>query len=167
MRIWSKMRPAATSTPIVAPLLARRCLDCHSGPDPKGKLDLSRKARALSGGESGAAIVPGKPEDSLLWERVRSDEMPPKTPLPTSEKTLLRSWLAAGANWGTDPIDPYQVTTSRRAGRDWWSLQPVKQPHPPAVRPARLGSHADRSVHSRASSKQTGFRLHRRPTAGC
>ncbi len=26
----------------VAPILARRCLDCHSGIDPKGKLDLSR-----------------------------------------------------------------------------------------------------------------------------
>jgi Protein of unknown function (DUF1549)/Protein of unknown function (DUF1553)/Planctomycete cytochrome C/Concanavalin A-like lectin/glucanases superfamily len=118
----------------VAPLLARRCLDCHSGPDPKGKLDLSRKSTALAGGESGPAIVPGKPGDSLLWERVSSDEMPPKSPLSQSEKTVLRAWLAAGANWGTDPIDPFQVTTSRRAGRDWWSLQPVRRPQEPAVR---------------------------------
>lgn len=118
----------------VAPLLARRCLDCHSGADPKGKLDLSRKIAALAGGESGTVIVPGKPEDSLLWERVSSDEMPPKSPLSMSEKTVLRSWLAAGANWGTDPIDPYQVTTSRRAGRDWWSLQPVRRPTEPVVR---------------------------------
>ena len=65
----------------VAPLLARRCLDCHSGADPKGKLDLSRKSSALAGGESGAAIVPGKAEESLLWERVSADEMPPKAPL--------------------------------------------------------------------------------------
>ena len=59
-------------------LFARRCLDCHSGPDPKGKLDLSRKRTALAGGKSGTAIVPGKPEESLLWERVSSDEMPPE-----------------------------------------------------------------------------------------
>src|SRR5262249_42634428 len=65
----------------VAPLIARRCLDCHSGPDPKGKLDLSRKNAALAGGETGTAIVPGKPEESLLWERVSGDEMPPKSPL--------------------------------------------------------------------------------------
>ena len=38
----------------VAPILARRCLDCHSGADPKGKLDLSRRASALRGGEERA-----------------------------------------------------------------------------------------------------------------
>jgi hypothetical protein len=118
----------------VAPLFARRCLDCHSGVAAKGKLDLSRKSAALAGGESGAAIVPGKPEDSLLWERVSSNEMPPKAPLAESEKEIIRAWLLAGANWGSDPIDPYQVTTSRRAGRDWWSLQPVRRPMVPAVR---------------------------------
>ena len=123
----------------VAPILARRCLDCHSGSDPKGKLDLSKKASALAGGKSGPAIVPGKLDESPLWERVESDEMPPKAPLPAAEKAALRDWIAGGAKWGTDPIDPYQVTTSRRAGRDWWSLQPVRRPQPPAVRHARAG----------------------------
>ena len=116
----------------VAPILARRCLDCHSGPDPKGKLDLSTRASAFSGGKSGPVISPGKLDESPLWERVESDEMPPKAPLPTGEKTMLREWIASGAAWGTDPIDPYQVTTSRRAGRDWWSLQPVRRPLTPA-----------------------------------
>ena len=117
----------------VAPILARRCLDCHSGSDPKGKLDLSNRARALAGGKSGPAIVAGKLEESPLWERVESDEMPPKAPLPASEKASLREWIASGASWGTDPIDPYQVTTSRRAGRDWWSLQPVRRPAIPTA----------------------------------
>jgi hypothetical protein len=112
----------------VAPILARRCLDCHSGSDPKGKLDLARKATALAGGDAGAAIVPGKPDESLLWERIDNDEMPPKSSLPAAEKTVIRDWIASGAPWGTDPIDPYQVTTARRAGRDWWSLQPVLRP---------------------------------------
>ena len=120
----------------VAPILARRCLDCHSGPEPKGKLDLSMHARALVGGKSGPAILAGKLDESPLWERIDSDEMPPKSPLPAAEKAVLRDWIAAGAPWGTDPIDPYQVTTSRRAGRDWWSLQPVRRPQPPAVRNA-------------------------------
>ena len=117
----------------VAPILARRCLDCHSGAEPKGKLDLSRRDRAMAGGESGEAIAPGKPEDSLLWEQVESGEMPPKAPLSGEEKAALRDWIAAGASWGTDPIDPYQVTTSRRAGRDWWSLQAVRRPEIPGV----------------------------------
>jgi hypothetical protein len=118
----------------VAPILARRCLDCHSGSDPKGKLDLSMRARALAGGKSGPAIVPGQLDESPLWERVDADEMPPKSPLPAAEKAMLRDWIAAGAAWGTDPIDPFTVTTTRRAGRDWWSLQPVRRPQPPPVR---------------------------------
>jgi Protein of unknown function (DUF1553)/Protein of unknown function (DUF1549)/Concanavalin A-like lectin/glucanases superfamily/Planctomycete cytochrome C len=117
----------------VAPILARRCLDCHSGGDPKGKLDLSARARAMLGGENGDAIVPGKPDESLLWEQVESGEMPPKAPLSSEEKAVLRRWIADGATWGTDPIDPYQVSTSRRAGRDWWSLQPVRRTLPPEV----------------------------------
>ena len=63
-------RPAGDFDQKVAPILARRCLDCHSGPDPKGKLDLSRRKPALAGGKNGKAIVPGKPDESLLWERV-------------------------------------------------------------------------------------------------
>ncbi len=117
----------------IAPILARRCLDCHSGADAKGKLDLSRRDRAMFGGESGDAIVAGKPGESLLWERVESGEMPPKSPLPAAEKAALRDWISSGATWGTDPIDPYQVTTPRRAGRDWWSLQPVRRPEVPEV----------------------------------
>ena len=90
----------------VAPILVRRCLDCHSGADPKGKLDLSRRASAFAGGESGAAIVAGKPDESLLWEKVEAGEMPPKSPLSDAEKAAIRGWIAGGAAWGTDPIDP-------------------------------------------------------------
>jgi hypothetical protein len=111
----------------VAPILARRCLSCHSGAAPKGKLDLSRKSSAVKGGESGPPIEPRKPEESLLWERVASGEMPPKKPLSAEEKAILKEWIAAGSTWGTDPIDPYAVTTERRAGRDWWAFQPLVQ----------------------------------------
>ena len=87
----------------------------------------------MAGGEGGAAIVAGKPGESPLWERVESGEMPPKVPLDPAEKAALRDWIAAGATWGTDPIDPYQASTSRRAGRDWWSLKPVRRPAVPEV----------------------------------
>ena len=123
----------------IAPILARRCLDCHFRAGPKGKLDLSTRATALSGGKGGAAIVPGMPDEGTLWGRVEAGEMPPKAPLPEAEKAAIRRWIAAGAAWGTDPIDPYQVTTPRRAGRDWWSLQPVRAPEPPAARRGRTG----------------------------
>ena len=118
----------------VAPLLARRCLDCHSGTDPKGKLDLSRHASAVKGGKGGIAIAPGKLDESLVWEKLEADEMPPKSPLSQEEKAVFKDWIITGAKWGTDPIDPFQVTTPRRAGRDWWSLQPVIRPETPVVR---------------------------------
>lgn len=117
----------------VAPILARRCLDCHAGADPKGKLDLSTRRAAFAGGKGGAPIVPGKPKESLLWERIEADEMPPKARLSVAEKAALREWIEAGAGWGSDPIDAFQVTTERRAGRDWWSLQPIRRPTPPAI----------------------------------
>src|SRR5690606_7392385 len=67
-----------------------------------------------------------------LWQRVADGEMPPKKSLADDERALLKDWIAAGARWGTDPIDPFRFTTDVRAGYDWWSLQPVKRPVPPA-----------------------------------
>ena len=120
----------------VAPILARRCLDCHSGAEPKGGLDLSGKSRAMAGGDNGEVIVPGRPEESPLWELVADGSMPPKTRLPADEQATLRAWIGAGARWGADPIDTFRATTDRRAGRDWWSLRPVVRPDvPPGVNP--------------------------------
>lgn len=112
----------------IAPLLASRCLDCHRGPRPRGDLDLSRRAGAAS------VLVPGKPEDSELWNRVKAGEMPPKKPLGQAEQRLLREWIAGGARWGSDPIDPFRFTSATRAGYDWWALRPVCRPAPQDVR---------------------------------
>jgi hypothetical protein len=117
----------------VAPLLVQRCLDCHRGPKPRGKLDLSHRQSAMDGGRSGKVIVPGEPTKSLLWEKVRSDAMPPKKPLSAAEKAILQQWIASGAPWGRDPLDPFQVTTDKRAGYDWWAFQPVVKPRCPPV----------------------------------
>jgi hypothetical protein len=118
----------------IAPLLTQHCLDCHAGPRPRGGLDLTRRQSALAGGDKGHAVVPGKPDDSILWQYVNAGKMPPKRPLPEKDKAALRAWIEAGAPWGTDPIDPFRVTTDLRAGYDWWSLRPVRRPDPPRVR---------------------------------
>src|SRR4051794_23412749 len=112
----------------VASILAGCCFDCHNPADKKGGLNLTRKATALAGGENGVVLVPRKPDESQLWKNVSTDEMPPKHPLTAAEKETLRRWIASGAAWGTDPIDPFRFTTAKRAGRDWWSLQQVKRP---------------------------------------
>jgi hypothetical protein len=138
----------------VAPLLAQHCLDCHSGPRPKGGLDLSRRKPVLKGGKGGPVVSAGKPDDSLLWQRVRDDEMPPKKHLSQAEKDVLRGWIATGAAWGTDPIDPFRFTTDRRAGYDWWALQPVRRPPPPAVRDlAPVRNPIDRFILARLEEK--------------
>jgi Protein of unknown function (DUF1553)/Protein of unknown function (DUF1549)/Planctomycete cytochrome C/Concanavalin A-like lectin/glucanases superfamily len=115
----------------IAPILASRCLDCHSGLELEGELDLSRYDSALQGGESGPAFVPGNSAESLLLERILADEMPPKHPLEAKEKQLLTEWIQAGAVWGSDPINPFRYSNDHRAGYDWWALRPVKRPPVP------------------------------------
>ena len=135
----------------IATILADRCLECHRGPSAEGELDLSREATARKGGTSGPALVAGDPGRSLALRRVLADEMPPKHPLPEAEKELLRRWVEGGAVWGTSPIDPYRYSTTRRAGYDWWSLQPVAQvPIPTPSGPGQPPDHPiDRFVRAR------------------
>ena len=102
----------------IAPLLARRCLQCHNATERRGGLDLSSADSARQGGESGAAFVPGDRDESLLWQRIQRGEMPPEDRLPDDEKALLGRWIAEGAPWGRSPIDLLRFTTDSRAGFD-------------------------------------------------
>lgn len=111
----------------IAPILATHCLACHRGPDAEGGLDLSTEASTHAGGESGPAIHKANPLDSLIWEKIRADEMPPEGPLPEAAKALLEEWLSSGAEWGSGEIDPFLFSSDRRAGYDWWSLAPLGQ----------------------------------------
>ena len=117
----------------IAPLLAARCLECHSGNSPEGGLDLSTSTGVNKGGESGGAVLPGKPDDSVLWQRIRDDEMPPKHPLTAEEKQSFKAWIASGAQWSGGDIDRFRYTSDSRAGYDWWSLQPVQNVSPPLL----------------------------------
>lgn len=116
----------------VEPLLIGRCLECH-GDARKGDLDLRTKETAFAGGENGAALVPGEPDESLLIEKVFFEEMPPKEPLSDEEMDVLERWIADGAYFPDEPIDPFAITTETRAGYDWWSLQPIRAVTPPTV----------------------------------
>ncbi len=127
--------PAPSFQKQVAPLLTARCLRCHSGSKSKGDLDLTARQALLKGGKTGPALVPGKPADSLLFQRVRDQEMPPSgKPLTESERQLLHDWIAAGAQWEGPALSPPR-TEELRAGRDWWSFRPIKRPQVPDVSP--------------------------------
>lgn len=126
----------------LAPLLVKSCLGCHAGADPAGGLNLASRAGVLAGGESGAAIVPGSPDESTLLARVRAGEMPPAdkaAPLMDEDCQRIADWIAAGAQWPDDRLlSPYEYTTEKRAGLDWWSLQKPASPAVPAM-PAGWG----------------------------
>ncbi|MEX2119748.1 MAG: PSD1 and planctomycete cytochrome C domain-containing protein [Pirellulales bacterium] len=83
----------------VRPILASRCLECHGAEQRKAELDLSTPEGLLQGGESGAAVEPGKPDESLLYEMVHEELMPAgdSEPLSEAEVETIRRWIAAGA----------------------------------------------------------------------
>ncbi len=121
----------------VGPLLERRCVGCHQGSKPKGGLSLVDAERALAGGESGAAIVPGKPDESLLVDYISGSEpqMPKDAaPLAAGEVALVRRWIEAGAAWP----DNLTLTDKRVIGTDWWSLRPLVRPAVPTEKVRRV-----------------------------
>jgi mono/diheme cytochrome c family protein len=104
----------------IAPLLSRHCLECHDAATKKGKLDLSAKGPAFSGGKNGKVIIPGKPLASPLWKLVENDKMPKKRPaLSKEEKKRLRDWIDSGSVWVGEEIDPLAHTRDKRAGGTW------------------------------------------------
>ncbi len=115
----------------IAPLLARRCLGCHNPGERKGGLDLTTEQGLKAGGDSGPVLA-APPLEGLIWQRVSAGEMPPEEGLPAEERELLRRWLAAGAGYRS-PIDPLRYTSDVRAGYDWWSLVPPREPTLPTV----------------------------------
>ncbi|MCH2580554.1 MAG: DUF1592 domain-containing protein, partial [Planctomycetes bacterium] len=104
----------------IAPLLSRHCLECHDASTKKGKLDLSAKGSAFSGGKNGKVIIPGKALGSSLWKLVENDKMPRKRPsLSKEEKRRLRDWIDSGAVWVGEELDPLAHTRDKRSGGTW------------------------------------------------
>jgi len=124
----------------IRPLLAKHCYECHSADSSslKGNLKLDTRTAVLNGGDSGPALVPGKPDASLLLKSVNYDnadlQMPPKGKLSDSEIEALRHWIEIGA---PDPRTGTSDTVSKSArlkqGREHWSFQPVKPVPVPEV----------------------------------
>ena len=83
----------------VRPILETKCLGCHNAEKHKGGLNLESVTGLQNGGDSGVATVAGKPDESLLFQRVLAGEMPPEEAgkLTASEIEKLRQWITAGA----------------------------------------------------------------------
>ena len=88
----------------VEPLLREKCLVCHSheARQMEGGLTLDSKSGWKSGGDRGPAIVPGKPDESLVISAVRYEDsdlqMPPEEKLSDAEIAILVDWVRRGAS---------------------------------------------------------------------
>ncbi|MFT5130389.1 MAG: hypothetical protein ACI8W8_004020 [Rhodothermales bacterium] len=102
----------------IRPILSEKCFSCHGfdAKHRKGELRLDIPEAAYGKGESGEfAIVPGKPDESEMWQRIAladndDEHMPPlktKKPLSKSERATLRQWIEEGAkfqkHWAFEP----------------------------------------------------------------
>src|SRR5262245_24648482 len=138
--------PAADPSPGIAffqqkirPVLVEQCYSCHSAEAQKnrklkGGLLLDSKAALLKGGDSGPAIVPGKPDSSLLLKGLRySDElqMPPKGKLADKVIADFETWIKMGA---PDPRDGKPTTAGRTDIKKGATSGPFQPPRRPSVR---------------------------------
>ena len=128
----------------VRPTLVEHCYSCHSAQAKKlkGGLLVDSPDGLRKGGESGPAVVPGKPDDSLLIQAIRYDDeltrMPPKGKLPRDTIAMLEQWVKAGAPGPLARPAAAGVTSGTKPrGIDWtaarqhWAYQPIQQHEPP------------------------------------
>jgi len=140
----------------IRPALAEHCLSCHSDEAAKanklrGGLRLDTRAGWQKGGDTGPAIVPGKPKEGTFLPALRyvgEVQMPPKGKLPLSVVADFETWIADGA------IDPRGEQAPAAAvagidlekGKQWWAFQPLSSPKVPA--PSLKGFRAASAVDS-------------------
>lgn len=127
----------------IRPVLVEHCYKCHSAQAVdakalKGGLQLDTRAGIQAGGDSGAAIVSGKPDESLLISALKHDsfEMPPNTKLSNEVINDFVKWIEMGA---PDPRDGKQreiksAGVDIEAGKRFWSFQPLRQISVPNVK---------------------------------
>lgn len=116
----------------IRPILAQHCFACHGALRQQSGLRLDTVAAAIAGGDSGAAIVPGKSAESMLVEALRGTagfRMPPEDQgagLREAQIEKIAAWIDAGAIAPADDLpepDP----------REHWSFRPIVRPAVPTV----------------------------------
>jgi len=129
----------------VRPLMVSHCLECHSGDEPEGKLSMESLAGLLTGGLRGPALVPGKPNQSLLVTAIRHNEelkMPPKRKLPTADRAILTAWVKRGAPWPNAKAAPKPTPKPKTPGgplfsedqKAFWAFRPLAATTLPPVK---------------------------------
>ncbi|MHC4876150.1 MAG: DUF1553 domain-containing protein [Planctomycetota bacterium] len=153
----------------ILPYLYTRCVVCHGKRRQEAELDLRSVASILQGGKSGPAVVPGKPEASLILKRIHSKDMPPPKeliragvrPFESNETELLTKWIAQGAK-------EYDIAVDAQTGepdplvsdddRSFWSFQSPRKPAVPKIDAASADIRpVDAFLLRKLRDKQLGF----------
>lgn len=106
--------PQALWSAKVQPLLDLHCVKCHGPIERHGGLDLDTAAGVLGGGDSGAVVVAGRPEESVLWRQLAADaepHMPPGKQLSGEQIAVIGEWITA---LGAVPAGPVGGATDGR-----------------------------------------------------
>lgn len=120
----------------VRPILKAMCFHCH-GEDGEleGNLDLRRRRLILKGGDSGPAFSLKNASESLILERIQSGEMPPgKAKLSQEKITVITKWIESGAATVRPEPEDLPADAFTVEERNFWSLQPIRDPEIPAVK---------------------------------
>lgn len=142
--VTQRIQPQRVTTAQALPILELRCTVCHGKRLQEGGLDLRSLESMLTGGKSGPALVPSKPADSLLLNRIHAGEMPPKRRIvevsiqviTASEISRLEQWIAQGAMVDRDKADPAMTAGNSlvtNEDRQFWSFGEVKRPAVPVA----------------------------------
>jgi hypothetical protein len=129
----------------IRPILVENCQSCHGPKKQKGGLRLDSLAALLEGGETGPAVVPGRPEESLVLKAIEYSEdlkMPPKGKLSPLAIASMKEWIVAGAPWPDSESTPSPVASSTKPAQStdfsseekrFWAFQPAVDPPTPRV----------------------------------
>ncbi len=117
----------------VRPVLVEKCFSCHGPEKQELGIRLDSRHAVLTGGDGGAIVEPGKPDDSPLIMAIRYDDdiqMPPDEQLKPAEIEALTQWVKMGLPW---PGKAEQTDQKSEAFKRHWAYQPVSNPTPPEV----------------------------------
>ena len=130
----------------VRPVLVERCQTCHGATKQKGGPSARLARGGAQGGETGPAVVPGKPGESLLVGAVNYGDdlqMPPKSRLAAAEVAALTRWVEMGVPWPAEAAHGEPPSASAAKGFDLkgrkaahWAWATVEPKAPPEVNDA-------------------------------
>ena len=145
----------------ILPLLRLAVRSATGRSNPRVKLNVSSARSLVRGGESGPVVVPGKLDESLIWDQVATDDMPPRPgdPLSAAEKAILRRWIEQGAK-GLPSAD---LVKQSPPWTDHWAFGPATHPSAPEVRNrARVRTAIDCFIQSALEDRGIDARAGRR-----